>query len=142
MGGEQVLITGYKVKQVPGGCEDTGDTVSIQANLLHDVSAVFPFVNALLPGAQYNHRGRALRWREGSHVIVLRQQELAISNLPNWGAAEAAIGRLVNYLNAIWEGRNEGVADESAQPQATPLAVYKLLPNSNCRECGYRDISG
>jgi ArsR family metal-binding transcriptional regulator len=131
-----VLIKGYETIQVPGGCDDAGGTVSIQARVPDDVSAVFPYVNSLLPGVQYNHSGRVLHWREGSHAIVLRRQELAISNLPNWAEAETAIARLVDYLNGIWIHRSEIAADESVQPQATPLAVYKLLPNTNCRECG------
>jgi ArsR family metal-binding transcriptional regulator len=136
VGGKKVLIESYEVVQVPGGCEDSGESVSIQANLPDDVSAVYPYVNALLPGAQYNHSGQVLRWREGSHVIVLRRNELAVSNLLNWFEAEAAIERLVKYLNSVWEHRDEIDSDKSAHLQATPIAVYKLLPNTNCRECG------
>ena len=131
-----MLIESYEVLQVPGSCEDGGETVSIQANLSGDVSPVYPYVNALLPGAQYNHSGRLLRWREGSHVIVLRRNELAISNLATWSEAEAAIERLVDYLNGVWRRRDELDSDDSAHVQATPMAVYKLLPNTNCRECG------
>ena len=134
--GRAVLIETYELKQIPGGCDDAGGTVSIQATLTEDASAVYPLVNAILPGAQYNHRGRVLRWRERSHVMVLRRQELAISNLPTWGEAQAAIERLVAYLNDVWERRGEIAGQEQAQPQATPLAVYKLLPNTNCRACG------
>ena len=134
--GDPVLIETYEQKQIPGGCDDAGGTVSIQATLPEDISTVYPFANALLPGAQYNHEGRLLRWREGTHVVVLRRQELAVSNLPSWDEAEGAMARLVDYLNQVWERRNEIVAREDAHPQATPLAVYKLLPNTNCRACG------
>ena len=134
--GDPVLIQRYEQKQIPGGCDDAGGTVSIQASMPGDISAVYPFVNALLPGGQYNHAGRVLRWREGTHVVVLRRQALAVSNLPSWAEAEAAIARLVDYLNQVWERRSEIVAQEDTHPQATPLAVYKLLPNTNCRACG------
>jgi len=131
-----MLIEKVEVKQIPGSCEGDGQTVSIQATLPADISAVYPYVNARLPGCHYNHAGRVLDWREGSHKIVLRAGELAISNLPTWAEATAAVTRLVEYLNETWQNRHEIVPEEAAHPQATPLVVYKLLPNTNCRACG------
>ncbi len=131
-----MLIEKYELKRVPGACDDDGKSVSIQATLPKDVSAIFPYVNASLPGCSYNHAGKVLNWGEGRHKIVLRPQELAISNLPSWEQAQAALARLADFLNETWERRDTLTPREEAYPQPHPLAVYKQLPNTNCRACG------
>ena len=132
-----MLIEKYEVKRIPGGCDADPSSVSIQATLPADASAVYPYVNALLPGCAYNPSGRVLRWNEGPHRIVLRPTELAISNLATWGDARDAIGRLVNWLNATWQARDGLARRDQPHPQPAPLAVYQQLPNTNCRACGH-----
>lgn len=131
-----MLISKYALKRIPGSCEDDAQTVSIQATLPEEISSVYPLVNALLPGCAYNHAGKVLSWQEGAHRIVLRARELAISNLSTWAEAAEAMEQLVQYLNQVWERRDALAPREQPHPQATPLAVYKLLPNTNCRLCG------
>lgn len=131
-----MLIEDYTVRRIPGGCADDHSRVSIQASLPVDVSAVYPHVNARLEGCAYNHAGRLLEWQEGAHKVVLRADNLAISNLPDWDFARAAMARLVAFLNDTWQ-RRAGIGSRlELRPQATPLAVFKLLPGSNCRACG------
>ena len=130
------MIGEYELKRIPGGCDDDPHAFSVQAVLPADISALFPYVNACLPGCAYNHAGRVLSWDEGAHRVVLRAQELAISNFPTWAEASAAMERLVRFLNRTWAGRDAIQPREQPHPQPTPLAVYRLLPNTNCRECG------
>jgi ArsR family metal-binding transcriptional regulator len=132
-----MLIERYEVKRIPGGCKDDPSSVSIQATLPNDASAVYPYVNAALPGCAYNASGQVLRWSEGGHRIVLRGSELAISNLGTWAEAREAMSRLVGWLNAMWGRRAELVGSEEPHPQPAPLAVYQQLPKTNCRACGH-----
>jgi ArsR family metal-binding transcriptional regulator len=131
------LIEHYEIKRVPGGCDDDPSSVSIQATLPADISALYPTVNALLPGCAYNPGGRVVAWGEGRHRIVLRPAELAISNLATWAEAREAMGRLVGWLNETWQGQDGLPRRDEPHPQPAPLAVYKELPNTNCRVCGH-----
>ncbi len=135
--GQIVLIDDYELKRIPGGCDDDAQTVSVQATLPRDVSAVYPYVNAILPGCSYNHLGRIVHWQEGPHKIVLRERELAVSGLPDWAAAKSAVAQLVDYLNQAWRRREMITPREQPRPQPTPIAVFKLLPGTNCRACGH-----
>jgi ArsR family metal-binding transcriptional regulator len=131
-----MLIEEYELRRIPGGCDDDAQTVSIQAALPEDVSAVYPYLNALLPGCSYNHTGKVIHWQEGPHKIVLRARELAVSGLPTWAAAKDAVAGLVDYLNQTWARREEIAPRKEPHPQPTPLVVYRLLPRTNCRACG------
>lgn len=132
-----MLVERYNVRRIPGGCDADPSSVSIQATLPDDVSAVYPILNAMLPGCAYNAAGRVLRWSEGRHRIVLRATELAISDLDTWAEACDAMDRLVGWLNKSWQQRDELPRRDEPHPQPAPMAVYRLLPNTNCRACGH-----
>jgi ArsR family metal-binding transcriptional regulator len=131
------LIEHYQVTRIPGGCSDDPSSVSIQATLPAGVSAVFPTINALLPGCAYNPGGQVVTWSEGRHRIVLRPAGLAISNLATWAEACEAMERLVGWLNETWQRRDALPRRDEPHPQPAPLAVYRELPNTNCRACGH-----
>lgn len=130
-----VLIEDYDLRRIPGGCDDDAQTVSVLAALPHDVSAAYPYLNAVLPGCSYNQVGRILHWKEGTHKIVLRASELAVSGLPDWEAARNAVERLVDFINQTWSRREELEPENQPHPQPTPLVLYRLLPGTNCRVC-------
>ncbi len=131
-----MLIDRYELRRIPGSCDDDAQTVSVQAVLPGDISDVYPYLNALLPGCSYNHAGKVIHWQEGPHKIVLRARDLAVSSLPTWAAAKSTMARLVDYLNQTWARREEITPRQEPHPQPTPLVVYKLLPGTNCRACG------
>jgi ArsR family metal-binding transcriptional regulator len=130
------LIEHYEVKRIPGSCEDDPSSVSVQATLATDISAVYPTVNALLPGCAYNASGRLVTWSEGRHRIVLRPAELAISSLATWAEACEAMDRLVSWLNDVGQRQDELPRRDEPYAQPTPLGIYKELPKTNCRACG------
>jgi ArsR family metal-binding transcriptional regulator len=43
---------------------------------------------------------------------------------------------LIDLANRTWERREEIHPDIETHQRPTPLAVYKLLPGTNCRACG------
>lgn len=50
--------------------------------------------------------------------------------------AEKEIKGLIDLLNRTWERRAEITPDHSTRQRPTPMAIYKLLPNTNCKQCG------
>jgi ArsR family metal-binding transcriptional regulator len=39
-------------------------------------------------------------------------------------------------VNRTWERRAEITPDTTTRQRPTPMAIYKLLPNTNCKQCG------
>ena len=52
------------------------------------------------------------------------------------GGAEREIKGLIDLVNRTWESRNEITPDITTRQRPTPMAIYKLLPNTNCKQCG------
>jgi ArsR family metal-binding transcriptional regulator len=43
---------------------------------------------------------------------------------------------LIDLVNRTWEHRDEITPDHSTRQRPTPMAIYNLLPNTNCKQCG------
>jgi ArsR family metal-binding transcriptional regulator len=43
---------------------------------------------------------------------------------------------LIDLVNRTWKRRAEITPDTTTRQRPTPMAIYKLLPNTNCKECG------
>jgi hypothetical protein len=49
--------------------------------------------------------------------------------------AENELKGLIELVNRTWERRDEITPDTTTRQRPTPMAIYKLLPNTNCKQC-------
>jgi ArsR family metal-binding transcriptional regulator len=101
-----------------------------------DISAVLPYLNATLRGAIYLPEAQALTWKKGGHNVAFHDYEIAVSNVEDREGAEKELKGLVDLINRTWERRAEIAPDTATRQRPTPMAIYKLLPNTNCKKCG------
>ena len=50
--------------------------------------------------------------------------------------AEQELKALIELVNRLWERRAEINPDTTTRQRPTSMAVYKLLPQTNCKQCG------
>jgi ArsR family metal-binding transcriptional regulator len=43
---------------------------------------------------------------------------------------------VINLVNRTWEERSEITPDTTTRQRPTSMAVFKLLPQTNCKQCG------
>ncbi len=60
----------------------------------------------------------------------------AVGGLVDGDEAVEVLARLQRLVNDTWERRGEIVPSTTERQRLNPLAVYKLLPRTNCRVCG------
>jgi len=133
---EEKLIETYELEVFTPPCDPGAETWSAVAHLQQDISPVLPYLNATLRGAVYNHAAQALQWKKGGRNIVFHAQKIAAGNLADRAEAEKVIQGLVKLVNQTWERRAEITPSLEMRQRPTPMAVSKLLPGTNCRECG------
>jgi len=131
-----MLLQSYTLDVFSPPCEPGAERWSVKAALDDDIGEVLPYLNATLKGAIYNHAARALTWRMGGHAIAIRPREIAISNLGDKDAAATEVKRVVEIINRTWERRAEITPSLEMRQRLKPMEVYKLLPATNCKECG------
>jgi ArsR family metal-binding transcriptional regulator len=131
-----MLIEKYDVEVFTPPCEPGAERFSAIARLTTDISEVLPYLNATLRGAIHHPSANALTWKKGGHNIAFHSYEVATSNVEDREGAEKELKGLIELVNRTWERRAEITPDTTTRQRPTPMAIYKLLPNTNCKQCG------
>jgi ArsR family metal-binding transcriptional regulator len=131
-----MLIEKYDLEVFTPPCDPGAERYAARARLIADISEVLPYLNATLRGAVYLPEANALTWKKGGHNIAFHAYEIATSNVEDREGAEEELKGLVDLVNRTWERRAEITPDETTRQRPTPIAIYKLLPNTNCKQCG------
>jgi len=134
--GKIMLIEKYDLEVFTPPCDPGAERYAARARLTVDISEVLPYLNANLRGAVYYQSANALTWKKGGHNIAFHAYEIATSNVEDREGAEKEIKGLIDLVNRTWERRAEITPDTTTRQRPTPMAIYKLLPNTNCKECG------
>jgi ArsR family metal-binding transcriptional regulator len=131
-----MLIEKYDLEVFTPPCEPGAERYAARARLTVDISEVLPYLNATLRGAVYLPEAKALTWKKGGHNIAFHAYEVAISNAEDREGAEKELRGLIDLVNRTWERRVEITPDATTRQRPAPMAIYKLLPNTNCKQCG------
>jgi ArsR family metal-binding transcriptional regulator len=131
-----MFIAKYDLEVFTPPCDPGAERYAARARLTVDISEVLPYLNATLRGAIYHPGANALTWKKGKHNVAFHAYEIAASNIEDREAAEQEIKGLIDLVNRTWERHAEITPDTSTRQRPTPLAIYKLLPNTNCKQCG------
>jgi ArsR family metal-binding transcriptional regulator len=131
-----MLIEKYDLNIFTPPCEPGAERYAAAARLTTDISEVLPYLNATLRGAVYHRAANALTWKKGGHNIAFHAYEIATSNVEDRAAAVEELDGLIKLVNRTWERRAEITPDYETHQRPTPMAVFKLLPQTNCKRCG------
>jgi len=131
-----MLIEKHDLEIFTPPCEPGAERYAAKARLTADISEVLPYLNATLRGAMYLPEAAALTWKKGGHNIAFHAYEIATSNVDDREGAEKELKGLIDLVNRTWERRAEITPDTTTRQRPTPMAIYKLLPNTNCKQCG------
>lgn len=131
-----MLIEKYEVEVFTPPCEPGAERYAARARLVADITDVLPYLNATLRGAVYHREANALTWKKGGHNIAFHAQEIATSNVEDRDAAQNELKGLIDLVNRTWERRSEITPDTTTRQRPTPMAIFKLLPRTNCKQCG------
>lgn len=131
-----MLIEHYDAEIFTPPCDPGAERFAAKALLLADISEALPYLNATLRGAVYIQAATALTWKKGGHNIAFHAYEIAASNVEDRDAAVKELEGLVDLVNRTWERRAEITPDYATRQRPTMMAVFKLLPGANCRQCG------
>lgn len=131
-----MLIDTYSLEVFTPPCSPGSVTYTAVATLTADIAAALPYLNATLRGAVYQPGAHALTWRHGRYYVALHPHEIAASNVEDRDAARQEVESLIQLVNTTWEQRAALKPDATTYQRPTPLAVYRWLPATNCRQCG------
>ncbi|WP_088228292.1 (Fe-S)-binding protein [Desulfosporosinus sp. FKB] len=138
------LIREYEMKLSSPGCHPGANWYRVFIAMANDISEVFPYLNADLKGlVDYNHQSRILLWSPGGKekiekIYAFRPKEIGITPISDREEAKEFTCKIINIVNDVWNRRNEIQPKfEGNRPLPAAMDIYKLLPRTNCKKCGF-----
>jgi ArsR family metal-binding transcriptional regulator len=101
-----------------------------------DLTPLMPCLNAAARRPEFYEDTPAVVWMHGDRKVAVRPHEIAVSHVADREDAAEEVGHVVDWLNDLWERRDEVEPLSEPKPLPPLMSVLKLLPMNNCGECG------
>jgi ArsR family metal-binding transcriptional regulator len=131
-----MLIEHYDLNVYTPPDASATERFSAIARLTVDISEVLPYLNATLRGAVYHRTANALTWKQDAHHVAFHADQISTGNVEDYDTAVNEIDELIQLINRTWEHRSEITPDYETRQRPPLMSVYKLLPQTNCKQCG------
>lgn len=99
-----------------------------------DLGELLPYMNGILPNASYR-RGSISFQREGIGYTIM-DCHINITKYDNLTHLYEILDWLKDWINDIYNRREEIVPCDVLTKYPSPIEIYRLLPKSNCGKCG------
>ncbi len=131
-----MLLKSYTKEIFRPECNPSFQSLHCIAHLDQDVGEALPYLNTTLGGFEYMKEPPAVTFRVHGKIITVHAREIAVNALRDEQEAEKIIEWLRREINEAWEKRGEIEPRYEGAPRPKILEILKLLPKTNCRECG------
>ena len=130
-----MLLEDFEYHVQTSKCDITSTRLGATAEFEGDVSCVFPYLNGAFPDCEYNPEARVVRLKSGGRVYAIHPS-MIMTSVKDISDAQTAFGHIRDVINQTWEKRAEIVVRDTPRVRPPVLEVYKLLPRTNCAQCG------
>jgi ArsR family metal-binding transcriptional regulator len=132
-----MLLNSYKITRILP-CIADPEKIRVVAEASGEIHEVFPYLNAVIKGCIYNHAALTLTIRNEEKLITLHAKHVTLTLIEDEKEAQEILDKLKDLINETYENRDQIQPNYSEGDQLKPSDIQKLLPGTNCRECGFR----
>jgi ArsR family metal-binding transcriptional regulator len=133
-----LLLKGYHKEIFRPECNQRFQSLHCIAHLDSDISHVLPYLNSELGGFQYIKDPPSVTFKVHGKLITVHSQQIAINALKDEAEADRILDWLKREINETWEIREDIEPRFAATSKPQVLECLKLLPKTNCRQCGQK----
>ncbi|HAK60985.1 MAG TPA: Fe-S cluster protein [Nitrospiraceae bacterium] len=131
-----MLLKGYRKEIFDPTCNPNFQSVHCIAHLNEDIGEALPYLNAALEGDTYINNPPSVTFKVHGKLITVHAGKIAINALRDEQEAQNILEWLKKEINEAWENREQITPKYDGITKPHILEIYKLLPKTNCRECG------
>jgi len=103
-----------------------------------DVSELFPYINAVCQDAAYFDKPHYIKFSLDGHGCALYPEEIIVGAFENREQALQFFERLKGFMNDLFSKQDRIEPDHTKYRPIPVFSVFKLLPGTNCRQCGFQ----
>lgn len=131
-----MLLNGFTLQTLLPECDNRADTVNAVVDLTDDVSEVLPYLASVTRVCTYDDRTKVLMFNREGKRIVIYPRRITITKLRDREEAARVAEELRFLTNATFENRQNIAPCYRKGGEVSVLDVLRLLPGTNCRQCG------
>jgi ArsR family metal-binding transcriptional regulator len=131
-----MLLKNFTREIIRAKCNPSFESLHCIAHLDQDISEVLPYLNAVLGGFEYLKDPPAVVFRTQGKLITVHGRKIAINALRDEAEANKILEWLRREINKAWENRDSIEPSYEGTPKPKVIEILKLLPKTNCKECG------
>lgn len=102
-----------------------------------DTSELAPYINAVSPKAVYSQNPPFIRFPLDGFICTLYRTMGFAGVFSDREESLSFLEKLIAFLNSIHQRKSLIRADHRTFRAPSVLNIYRILPRSNCRQCGY-----
>lgn len=131
-----MLLKGYRKEIFRPKCNPSFESLHCIAHLDQDIGEVIPYLNAALDGDAFTREPPSVTFKYHGKLITLHPREIAVNALREEAEADRILDWLREEINQTWENRANIAPKYEGKKRPQVFEIMKLLPRTNCRECG------
>jgi ArsR family metal-binding transcriptional regulator len=131
-----MLLKSYRKEIFRPECNNSFQSLHCIAHLDDDIGEALPYLNSVLDGDSYIKEPPSVTFETHGRLITVHARKIAINALKDEAEVEHVLDWLRNEINDVWENRERLTPKYTGKAKPHILEIYKLLPRTNCRECG------
>ncbi len=131
-----MLLKGYTKEIFRSRCDARVQTLQCFAHLDDDVTEVIPYLNTVLGGFSYSEDPPAVTFKAQGKLITVHSKKIAINAIRDETEADKILEWLKREINTAWDNRETIEPSHEIASRPVVFEIFKLLPKTNCRECG------
>lgn len=117
-------------------CLADPEKIRVVAEVIGDIHEAFPYLNATLKECLFNHPALTLTVKKGEKLITLHANHITLTKIGDEKEAETLLEWLQSLVNETYQNRDKIQPDYTMKQELKPTDIHKLLPGTNCKECG------
>jgi DNA-binding CsgD family transcriptional regulator/ArsR family metal-binding transcriptional regulator len=103
----------------------------------NDVTRLFPYINATVENAKYYEKPEYIRFTIEDILCTLYPKDVIAAPFKDRDQALKFVKRLIGFLNDLYVKKDTLEPNYKRFSPVSVIDIYKLLPQTNCKECEY-----
>lgn len=131
-----MLLKNYRLEIFRPECNASFQSLHCHIHLNEDIACVIPLLNSTLGGSAFTTSPPSVMFKIHGRLIAVHAKKISVNGIKDSQEAGKIAAWLQREINETWEKRQTITPKYEAQKEPQFIEVLKLLPKTNCRECG------
>jgi len=132
-----MFIKGYSELSLSRAGILAGGMLGAHFRLDTNVSQLFPYINATFKDAKFFDKPEYILFLMNDIKCTLYPNDIIAAPFMDQGQALTFVNRLIVFLNDLYNKKDSLKPNFKKVSPVSVFDIFKLLPQTNCKECGY-----